>query len=279
VHYWLGNFCSIDERTVAAYKSVEAEGLLGNATMFREAQGRESEKFLSYFPNGITILNGGIDSGFNVQKATAKEPRLLQFKGRSVVQNTEVSAKATSLNHGDAFVLDLGAKVYVWQGKQANQMEKFAAGNYAETLKVENNAEIIPLKDEGCDEFWTALGGSLSDVMSAKDGGDDNAAIGKLILYKINEKQTGATIQYDKIAEGKDVKLQLYETGFAYLLDAGTALFVWIGNGANATAKRVSMSHAMKYMKQNNMLNSTPVEKIMEGQETPNFKIAMNIKK
>ena len=37
---------------------------------------------------------------------------------------TEVALKVSSLNHGDAFVLDLGSLVYVWFGNECGRMER-----------------------------------------------------------------------------------------------------------------------------------------------------------
>jgi hypothetical protein len=92
---------------VAAYKTVELDDLLGQLPVqFREVMGHESTEFLALFKPSITILKGGIASGFNHVEATAYAPRLLHCKGpRKSVRVTEVPLALDSLNDGDVFVL------------------------------------------------------------------------------------------------------------------------------------------------------------------------------
>jgi hypothetical protein len=59
-HFWLGKGTSIDERGVAAYKTVELDDLLGDAPrQHREIEGEESDLFVSYFKPAIIVLSGG----------------------------------------------------------------------------------------------------------------------------------------------------------------------------------------------------------------------------
>ena len=65
VHFWIGSESTQDEYGVAAYKTVELDDLLGgDPIQHREIESHESEKFLSYFPKGVNIIAGGIESGF-----------------------------------------------------------------------------------------------------------------------------------------------------------------------------------------------------------------------
>jgi hypothetical protein len=88
-------------------------------------QGSETDLFLDLFGGNITLLRGGIDSGFNRVKKEDYKPRLLQCKGkRNRVRVTEVDVKLDSLNHGDVFLLDTGMMIYEWHGKGSGVSEK-----------------------------------------------------------------------------------------------------------------------------------------------------------
>ena len=50
--------------------------------------------------------------------------RLLHCKGTRVVRCVEVPMHSCSLNTGDVFILDLGSRLYVWNGEESNDMEK-----------------------------------------------------------------------------------------------------------------------------------------------------------
>ena len=52
----------------------------GDPVQHRQTMGNESALFLSYFPNGLIIKSGGIESGFRKVKPRDYKPSLLQVQ-------------------------------------------------------------------------------------------------------------------------------------------------------------------------------------------------------
>jgi len=125
VFFWLGAETTQDEAGSAAYKTVELDDLLGDQPVqYREVQGNETKKFLDCF-NKVTILDGGVESGFRNVKPEDYKPRLLHISGyQKHVQVYQVPLKIESLNDHDAFVLDGGLKIWQFNGTKASAWEK-----------------------------------------------------------------------------------------------------------------------------------------------------------
>lgn len=117
IHFWIGSESSQDEYGVAAYKAVELDALLGDEPVqHREVEGRESKMFVESFPKGITYLEGGVASGFrkvseddeDTDIGTRNLYRVL--KQGKTTRCFQVPLECSSLNDGDAFLLDAGEK-------------------------------------------------------------------------------------------------------------------------------------------------------------------------
>lgn len=63
----------------------------GRAVQYREVQGHETEKFLSYFKPCIIPQEGGAASGFKHPDVNEHQIRLYVCKGKHVVHVKEVS--------------------------------------------------------------------------------------------------------------------------------------------------------------------------------------------
>ena len=168
IHFWLGKETSDDEAGSAAYKTVELDDSLGGGPVqYRETQGSESALFLSYFKSngGIQYVPGGIASGFKHVEKDKYEPRLLHCKGARTVRVSEVPVSNKSLNRGDVFILDLGLKIYIFNGPTCNRAEKSKGVEVASRINSDERsgrAEIIFLEDDVKNtEFWTPLGGFI----------------------------------------------------------------------------------------------------------------------
>lgn len=81
-----------DEAGTAAVKTVELDAALGGrAVQYREVQGHETEKFLSYFKPCIIPQEGGVASGFKHVVAEEHITRLFVCRGKHVVHVKEAS--------------------------------------------------------------------------------------------------------------------------------------------------------------------------------------------
>ena len=99
------------------------DALNGAAVQYRELQNHESDLFLSYFTTGIFYKPGGVATGLK-HVTENKSTRLLHLKGKRRVRVNEVPLKWDSFNSGDAFIVDLGANLFVWKGQACNKMER-----------------------------------------------------------------------------------------------------------------------------------------------------------
>lgn len=184
IHFWLGESTTHDEMGAAAYKTVELDNALGGAaTQYRETQGHESSKFLSYFKSvgGVMYMEGGAESGFKHVEGKVYPTRLLQLKGKRNVRVKQVESSAASLNDGDVFILDLGLEIYQWNGASCNRMEKAKALTVCTRLRDDRGAKPVvhiiessEKDEERTTEFWDALGGYAVPA-TAEEGGDDKA--------------------------------------------------------------------------------------------------------
>jgi gelsolin len=119
---------------------------------YREVQGYESTRFLSYFPRFI-CLHGGVSTGFHhvSSRPPPDQHRLYrislsrQANGRSHLQVREVPAEGASLVEGDVFVLDKGRTVLQFNTKSSVGQEKYKAAEFVQSLVTdrEGQAEII----------------------------------------------------------------------------------------------------------------------------------------
>jgi len=275
IHFWLGNETSQDESGVAAYKTVELDDSLGgSAQQFREIQGNESALFLSYFKStgGIEYLPGGIESGFRKVERDVYQPRLLWLKGARTVRVTEVPLSNKSLNKGDVFILDLGLEIYIFNGPLSNRKEKSKGVEVASRIDSDERsgrAHIIHLEDDIQNSvFWDTLGGYINPDHLPAGESDDIVKDIKITptLYKlVSGEFVSVTLPGGKLEK------DLLTSEDIFLVHA-SKIYLWIGSGAELTAKREATANGVKYIKNNGLPASTALERISQGVETNSFK-------
>jgi len=89
----------------------------------------------------------------------AKLYHVQPFEEGTETTTNEVPCLRESLNQLDAFVLDAGAKIYIWCGEGATPFEKNIAKMFAENKESESEVEDAVATHDMDDSFWEHLGG------------------------------------------------------------------------------------------------------------------------
>lgn len=285
VHFWIGLETTADEAGTAAYKTVELDDYLDTMpTQHREVQGRESGLFLSYFKNGsITILKGGVDSGFTHVTPEEYRTRLLHIKGKvRNVRVTEVPLSLSSLNTGDIFILDKGLHLYQMNGSKSSGGERMKAAQLARAIDDERKglAEIHVATDgDGDDDFWPvfweALGGE--GEISEDSGCDIEASKEADLLKKLFRlKEEGGKFEFNLVAEGK-FKKDMLDSDDVFILDQGQEVFVWAGKTSNKQERKWGIQYAQRYLGDYNRPKALPISRILEGGENEVFETSFQV--
>lgn len=277
IHFWLGAETSTDEQGIAAYKTVELDDALGGGPVqHREVQGNESQAFLALFKSfgGVEYLPGGIESGFRHVDRDAHTTRLLQVKGKRTVRYWEVPLSNASLNTGDVFILDAGAKIFIYNGATANKYEKLKGIEVATRIKDSERGgkPVLVFLDESPEdpEFWGALGGRIN----VTNAGAPDEAVEHVAAraFRISDAG-GAGVQFTpvELPDGK-LRKSILDTNDVFLIDVGSKVFVWVGRGASPSEKREGMMRAAAYLRDHRAGANVPVERVGEGAESALFK-------
>uniref|UniRef100_A0A0E0LE94 HP domain-containing protein n=1 Tax=Oryza punctata TaxID=4537 RepID=A0A0E0LE94_ORYPU len=273
IHYWLGKDTSQDEVGTAAIKTVELDAALGGrAVQYREVQGNETERFLSYFKPCIIPEEGGIASGFRHTEINEREhvTRLFVCRGKHTVHVKEVPFARSSLNHDDIFILDTKSKIFQFNGSNSSIQERAKALEVVQYLKDTNHEGKCDvgsvedgklMADADAGEFWGLFGGfaplprkTFSDL-----NGKDSA-----FSSNLNKGQT-VPVDCDVLTR------ELLDSTKCYLLDCGSEIYVWMGRETPLEDRKRAGSAAEELLREENRPKSHIV-RLIEGFETVIFR-------
>ncbi|KAF8158185.1 actin regulatory protein [Crassisporium funariophilum] len=308
LHFWLGQNTTQDEAGTAAYKTVELDDHLhGKPVQFREVQGYESPRFLSYFPRFI-CLQGGVATGFQ----HVSDPPPLDIKklyrvnlsktagGRSNLVVREVPATAENLVEGDVYVLDKGAQIWQFNTKASAGQERFKAAEFVQSLVTERQSQsdvtvygklclyiittpahqIREYPDEGGSGASAFLRefGEHTTLAKADTSTKEQLPDVPPILFRISDASGTAT--FEMVEPPTRASLSSQD---AFLVDhssnaAHPAIFVWLGKGASLNERRLAVQYAQGYLYDKKAKAGSgrvrvaiPVVKMQEGEETADF--------
>ena len=166
-----------------------------------------------------------------------------------VTSIVEVPCKRASLNHGDAFILDAGEKIYVWKGQSCSPFEGSAAALAAEALEASRDGRAAATHEVD-DAFWEALGGEGS-ITSAEDAASvlpTPLEKGEGVLYRLSDAEDGE-LAMSEVGRG-ELSRSMLDGSDVFLCDTGPAILMWIGGKASARESAAAMDTANKYLAQ-----------------------------
>ncbi|KAJ7851636.1 actin regulatory protein [Mycena olivaceomarginata] len=284
LHFWLGENTTQDEAGTAAYKTVElVDHLHGAPIQYREVQGYESPRFLSYFPH-FASLRGGVATGFH----HVTEPPALNLHKLYLIKLSkhgakvslvvrEVAATATSIVEGDVYILDKGTHVWQFNTKTSAGKEKFKAAEFAQTLISTRQGHCdIQVFDEGGSGSGAFLAefGENATVAPARPAHPSGATPAK--LFRLSDASGQVTF-----TPVESLSRAALSSADAFLLDhAPTAVYVWLGRDASLAEKRLATQYAQRYLYERQAAGgeghhghgaATSIVKMREGDESEEF--------
>ncbi|KAI4344434.1 hypothetical protein L6164_011663 [Bauhinia variegata] len=274
IHYWLGKDTSQDEAGTAAIKTVELDAALGGrAVQYREVQGHETEKFLSYFKPCIIPQEGGVASGFKHAEAEEHKTRLFVCKGKHVVHVKEVPFARSSLSHDDIFILDTSSKIFQFNGSNSSIQERAKALEVVQYIKDtyhDGKCEVAAIEDgklmadSESGEFWGFFGGFAP--LPRKTVSDDDKPVDSH-----PQKLFGVEKGHAEPIETDSLRRELLDTNKCYILDCGLEVFIWMGRNTSLD-ERKSASGAADELLSGPDRSKFHIIRVIEGFETVMFK-------
>ncbi|GAB2267427.1 hypothetical protein Dimus_002410 [Dionaea muscipula] len=274
IHYWLGKDTSQDEAGTAAIKTVELDAALGGrAVQYREVQGHETERFLSYFKPCIIPQEGGVASGFKCAEAEEYKIHLYVCRGKHVVHVKEVPFARSSLSHDDIFILDTQSKIFQFNGSNSSIQERAKALEVVQYIKDtyhHGKCEVAAIEDgklmadAETGEFWGFFGGFAPLPRKTANEEDKAADVVPAKLFHVEKGKA-------EPAEADSLTRDLLDTNKCYILDCGAEVFLWMGRSTSLDERKIASGAADELLHSLDRTRSHVV-RVIEGFETVAFR-------
>ncbi|KAL9371554.1 hypothetical protein Peur_036694 [Populus x canadensis] len=275
IHYWLGKDANEVESTLASDKALELDSALGSCTVqYREVQGQETEKFLSYFKPCVIPIEGVFSSDSGQLNGESYKISLLTCKGEHVVSVKEVPFSRSSLNHNDVFILDTASKIFLFSGCNSSTQERAKALEVVQYIKENKHGgtcEVATVEDgklvgdPEVGEFWSFFGGYAPiprDSPCVEKQSD--SPFSQLFWITAQAKLCPC--------EGSSLNKEMLETNKCYMLDCGAEIFVWMGRNTSITERKKSISVTEDLLRHQGRSMTTHLTFLTEGLETSIFR-------
>ena len=226
---------------------------------------------MNIFSDGITYLEGGVDSGFrkvsdddddlNIQRLY----RVYKKKGEQTPRCFEVALKCSSLNDSDAFLLDAGSKIYTWFGTNVSAFEKSKSATVAHNIKQTRlgSCECILDVEDDNEEFWEILGGKGEVKAAAEETSVDDVSSESLEKKMYIVSDTSGPVKVTEVPFSR----RSLTSNDVFIIDTIKDVHVWIGKDSSSAEKHQAMLISYRYLKAMGRYDSTCVTRVLEDQE------------
>ncbi|KAH0950774.1 hypothetical protein HN011_006319 [Eciton burchellii] len=270
IHFWVGANCDSTASGAAALRAAELDSQVSAMILTREAQGRESPRFLAYFRQRLVIEN----QHFERPLCT-----LHRVSGVAVPILTELeSVHWEHFSCRDVILVDICAKgvIFLWLGSLSDPLHKRHAASLLEFRKENNNGRVVIVEDgyeqtlaEGDRELFCSVLEPTARMV-APDRQHRVNPPSPIKLYRCSE-QSG---KY-KVAELKSGPILRGDltSDSVYLVDQGEAgVWAWVGRDVNARERLEAVRNARGFVKKKNYSDGMPVARATEGHEPMEMK-------
>ncbi|XP_046745541.1 villin-1 [Diprion similis] len=272
VHFWIGGACEATVAGGAALRAAELDAQVSATILHREAEGRESPRFLAYFRDKLVVERNrpeGLTTCCSLHRVT----------GLTIPVITELEEVAWEhFSSRDVMLLDFHSRgvIFLWIGSSALPLHKKHAAKIVELRKENNNGRVV-MVDDGYEQtmgredralFDSVLAPDSRVVMPGRTGSTGSPSPIKLYKcteqsgkYKVAELKSGPIFRADLSPES------------VFLIDRGEAgVWAWVGREVNAREKLEAVRNARGFVKKKGYSSATPVARAVDGHEPSEMK-------
>ncbi|XP_044001123.1 villin-like protein quail isoform X2 [Aphidius gifuensis] len=266
IHFWIGSSCDSTVSGAAALRAAELDSQVCASLLFRESEGRESSRFLSYFRQELII-----ERIHNDQPVVT----LHRVTGLSIPILTELEQVCwDNFSSNDVMLLIIQSQgvIFVWIGSGSSALHKRHALRILEEQKDSNDNIKIVIVDDGYEQTLSLNDKNLFDKFLDPNERSVLPQPPRKIyqpspikLYKCSE-QSG---KY-KVAELKSGPIFRNDliSNSVFLIDRGEAgVWAWVGREVDAREKLEAVRNARGFVKKKNYSSSVPVARAIENEE------------
>lgn len=272
IHFWLGNAATQQDSGNVSYKVMELDSHLGNvATQYRETQENESDRFLSYFKDGIIIRSINCNNSSNVS--------LFHVSGKCSPKCIQRTLEWDVFSSEYIMMLKTTAHIFLWIGRSTEESEKLNGLKFAKRFHGdEKNLELVVVNDGYEQSLNQHRKGDWCTYLPLSSRRVKH--LGKLIespststmklyqcglvggKYRIEERKSSGVNQSD-----------FNDKNSAFIVDcAKKGVWIWLGRCCSTRDKSEAMRNARGFVRKKQYPSNVSVVRTVDGFEPNEFR-------